>query len=219
MSGYGSPAPSQAPLSAARRAQLFGYAAGALGVLSFVWGFLDWYAVSSGGPGQSGYESAVAEACVGLSLAVGLLAAVRAFENKPINLDLVAISATALLVVFAVLVSVPDGVDSEVGLILQLITAIAQVGVLVVGWLIATGRMPASRPPAPPQTPWQPSPGQYPPAGQQQYQPPGPPAYQPPQGYQPPAGYPQQQPPPPPAQPGYQPPQPGYQPPPEQGRQ
>jgi hypothetical protein len=208
MAGYGSPATPRPPLTPERRAQLFGYIAAVLGLLSFVWGFLDWFKPSGGGSGSSGYESSVAEACVGLALTVGLLAGVRAFENRPVNLDLVAIAVASLLIVFALMVSIPDGVDSAVGLILQLITAIAQAGVLIVGWLMATGRI-ASRPAAPTPGQWQPHPG---------YQPPNtgyPTPQAPPQGYQPPPppqGY-QQQPPPQ----GYQqpPPQQGYQQPPQ----
>jgi hypothetical protein len=203
MAGYGGPGAPRPPASPEQRAQILGYAAAALGVLSFIWGFLDWEQASGGGSGVSGYESGYAQACVGLTLAVGLLAAVRAFEHRPAGLDLVAVSVTGLLVVFALMVNLPDAADSAVGLILQLITAIVQVGVLVLAWLMATGRMPAGRPSAPPPGQWQGPPQGYPPPPGG-FHPPGP-GYQPPQA-PPPQGY--QPPPPPPLPPqGYQPPQ------------
>jgi hypothetical protein len=163
-----------------RRVQVFAYSAGGLGALSFVWGFLDWVS------GVSGYGGGGAEAIVGFALAAGLLAGLDAFENKPVTHMPTVLAVVGLLMVFGEMVSLPSGADTQAGLILQLVTSLVQVAVLVVGWLIITGRMPAARPQVPPQGQWQPPQGQWQPPPQG-YQPP--PGYQqPPQGYQQPPG-------------------------------
>jgi hypothetical protein len=210
MSGYGPPPQPGPPgshrpaVTPERRNQLLGYAAGGLGVLSFIWGFLDWFSGNGNGVGGYSFSGAGASAAVALSLVAGLLAAARSLESKPPAVEPAAIAVAGLLVTFGILVGKSSlgpnaSVDAGVGLILQLITAILQTALLGYAWFAASGRLPASRPPQPP------APGQW---QQQGYQQP------PQQGYQqPPArGYQQ-----PPAQ-GYQQP-PGYQPPPQQGYQ
>jgi hypothetical protein len=173
-----------------------------------VWGFLDWY-TSNGGDSAGGYSllGGGAAASIALSLVAGGLAVVHVVDKRDVGLEPAVFAAAGLLVVFGVLVGkgsgTGDNVGAGVGLILQLITAIAQVGALVVGWMIASGRIAMSQPTPPAQGQWQQAPQGYqpPPAApqpHQQYAPPPPPG-----GYQPPSGY---QPPPPPA--GYPPPQP-----------
>jgi hypothetical protein len=242
MSNYATPAQPKAPMTEERRGQLLGYVAGVLGLLSFIWGFLDWY--SGGGDSVGGYTvvSGGAAASIGLSLAAGLLAAGLAFEKRPQSLTPAALAVASLLVVFGIMVDHDpgnSGVNVSAGLILQLISALLQAAALVFAWLSAIGRVPAPRPKPVAQQQWGPQSYQQTAAQQQGYQQPPAqqqPGYQPqppPGGYAPPAGYqpPQQQPgyqpqrqPPaqqPPAQqpPGYQPPQqqpPNYQPPTEQ---
>ena len=180
-----------------RRNQLLGYFAGALGLLSFIWGFLDWFSGNGTGVGGYSISGAGASASVALSLVAGLLAAARSLEHKTPVLEPAAIALAGLLVTFGILVGKSSlgssgSVDAGVGLILQLITAIVQTAVLGFAWLAASGRLPASHPPA--SGPWSPHSGyQQPPAqGFEQhpgYQPP----YQPPPAPPgpPPAGYPQ----------------------------
>lgn len=189
MSGYGPP-PAAPPQSSPRRANssqpephLLGYAAGVLGVLSFVWGFLDWYTVQ--GQGQAGYSfvGGGAGAAIGLSLTAGLLAAGIAVERRNLPVAPVAIALSAFLVTLGVLIrKAPSGTDvgTGVGLILELVTTIVQTLLLGYLYLHATGRLPAPRPrntaPAYPPGPggashygqFAPPPGQFPPA-----QPPG----------------------------------------------
>jgi hypothetical protein len=194
---------------------ILGYVAGALGVLDFIWGFLHFVSQSGqqlpdgssvGGGGQSAYESAAGEVLV-LTILAGLIAAGETFEKGKISLYSVAPSIGGVLMVIGSMTGVPDGVDTGIGLILALITSIAQAGVLVYAWLLASGKI--SAPQGRPAQGGQPAYGQ-PPQGYGQ----------PPQGYgQPPQGYaPPQAPSGPP--PGYgQPPQPNpgqYGPPPQQ---
>lgn len=207
MTSYGNPVAPRSPATPEQRAQLMSYVAAALGVLSFVWGFLHWFTSDTGDVGGYSVFGGGAAASIALSLVAGALAAVRAVEKRAVSLEPVVFAAAGLLVVFAVLIGKSngaDGVGTGVGLILQLITAIVQVGVLVVGWMTATGRIAVARPTPPAQAHWQQPQGYQPPAPQQPQQPyaPPPPGYQPPSGYQQPtqqAGY--QPPPPPPDQP------------------
>jgi hypothetical protein len=192
------PVPARPAASPEQRAILLGYAAGGLGVLSFVWGFLGWVTSGSGSDKTTygGYAlAAQGTAVVAVSLVAGGLAAAAAFEKRKASLVPVVIGAAALLLVLGQVigkgsVSVQGGGSEDVGLgiglILELITVILQVSALVVAWLLAIGRLPAARAQVPPQYPgYQPQPG-----------------YQ--QPYAPPAGYPQ----PAPDQPQYQYPQP-----------
>jgi Family of unknown function (DUF5336) len=211
MTAYGPPPTPKASASPAQRAALLSYIAGGLGVLSFVWGFLKW--VSEGeGDGKTqfaGYAlGSQGAAVIGFSLAAGLLAAGLAWDNKPPTLAPVAFSVTSLLLAIGILIgkgSIDTGgggdakVGIAIGLILELVTAAIQVGVLVFGWMTASGRIPANKAPAwPGQPQQQPYPGQ--PAA-----PPQPTPYGPPQTYGPP---------PPQPPPG---PQQGYGPPPQAG--
>ena len=182
MSSYGQPPHSpRSASSPEQRTALLHYVAAGLGVLSFIWGFLDWF--GEGGQSVGGYSvaGAGAAAVVGLALAAGGIAAVGSFEKKPPSLAPAAIALAGLLVVFGILVGKDNigdssSIDAEVGLILALITAILQVAVLVFAWLIATGRVahsPAQHQPGQ----WQQAPGplgappSYPPGGGESYQP------------------------------------------------
>lgn len=212
MSGYGpppgTPVAPRPPASPIQRAAILAYSAGALGILSFIWGFLDWFTQGRGDltSSASGYSinGAGSTAIVGISLIAGLLAAANAFEHKPVSLVPVVFGVSSLLLVFGVLIgkggydngggsSGPD-IGMGVGMVLTLITVLLQVGVLVIGWLLASGRIPAPQPkmqgypggygqlpypgqqnqqyspPLQPEYPGQPSqPGQYPPPPQTGY--------------------------------------------------
>lgn len=167
MTGYGAPQPQQ---RSGQQLPLFDLIGAGLGVLAFIWGFLEFYKPKGGGgvpnipdlqipqgnimkhvasatavaaSGPKGFEApGAAVAAVGLSLLAGLIAAgvLLDKEFKP-GLFPLAASAASLLVVFGALVSKPDGYDLGIGLILLLITAVAQVGVFVAGWLQATGKI------------------------------------------------------------------------------
>ncbi|MEP7021345.1 MAG: DUF5336 domain-containing protein [Pseudonocardiales bacterium] len=197
------------------------YIAGGLGVLSFIWGFLKWITEGSGDSKTSYGGYALASpgvAVIGLSLAAGLLAAAAAWEKSPASLTPVVLAVAALLLAFGILIgkgSISAGgrgggpnFGIGIGLILELITTLAQVGVLVFAWMTAAGRIPAKAAQAPqwPAQPQQPYPGQPGAPGQPgQYGPPqtyggpaqppagpppgyGPPPAGPPQGYGPPPG-------------------------------
>jgi predicted lipid-binding transport protein (Tim44 family) len=190
-----------------RRAQALGYAAGAAGVLSFIWGFLNWYNGSTAGYSVLGGG---AGATIGLSIVAGGLAAARAYENKAPSVEPFVLSLAAFLIALGIIIGKGStdafgggDVGTGVGLILQLITSIIQAAILGYAWMAATGRLPAPRPHHPTQQWQQPGSGYQPPTAQFQQQPaqqPAPPQYQqqPPPGYEgPPPGY---QPPPPPHQ-------------------
>lgn len=185
MTGYGPPSnptsgsPARPGGGGSGLTTMLGYVAGALGVLDFIWGFLDFYSASSGGDGASGYTVGAA-GIVALTVAAGLIAAGEAFENKATSLLVVAVSVAGLLVTFGSLIDTQDGVDAGIGLILALITAILQVAVLVYLWLIASGKISAPAPKQHAPQNFGPPPG-YGNAGQ-----PG--AYGAPQGYGPPQG-------------------------------
>jgi uncharacterized protein DUF5336 len=229
MTAYGPPPTPKASASPAQRAALLSYVAGGLGVLSFIWGFLKWLTEGEGdGKTQfAGYALfSQGVAVIGFSLAAGLLAAGLAWDKKPPTLAPVAFSVTALLLAVGILIgkgSIDSGggegspkVGIAIGLILELITVVIQVGLLVYGWLTASGRVSANRAPA---WPGQQPPQQYPgPQGPQAPPSAQPGAYGPPQTYGPP---PPQAPPGPPQGPpqGYGPPPQaggGYGPPPSQ---
>ena len=218
MTAYGPPPTPQSSASPAQRAAMLSYAAGGLGVLSFIWGFLKWITEGEGSDkgklGGYAVQSPVV-AVVGFSLAAGLLAAGLAWDNKPPTLAPVAFSVTSLLLTIGILIGKgsvePSGgakFGIGIGLILELITVILQAGVLIFGWMTASGRVPANRAPAwPAQPQQQPYPGQQAQPGRPMQPPPG---YGPPQTYGPP------QPPPQAPQQGYGPPpqgNPGYGPP------
>lgn len=152
MSGYGPPSniPPTTPMPAAPRqagrepAQMVGYLAGMLGLLSFVWGFLSWF--SQGGAGFAGYSIAGsgAGAVIGLSIVAGLLAAVDALDKRASGALPAALAVAAFLVALGLLIGKSpsgEGVGVGVGLILELITTLVQAVGLAYVWLVATGRM------------------------------------------------------------------------------
>jgi hypothetical protein len=198
--------------------QIIGYAAGALGILSFIWGFLTWF--TAGAEGVAGYSVAGsgASAAIGLSIAAGAIAAVDALEKRPAGPVPASLAVAAFLVSLGLLIGKsPSGenVGVGVGLILELITTILQAAALVYLWLIATGRMRAPQPRARSAAwpgsghesgpggaphgmggPGAPPPGQFPPQPPPGgYAPPAQQAYAPPQPYGQP-GQPPQAPPP-----------------------
>jgi hypothetical protein len=161
-----------------QRLAVLGYVAGGLGVLDFIWGFLDWTSVGNGlggSAGIAGFATAGTGAIVATLLA-GLLALAEGLEKKTPSMLPAAAAVAGLLVTFGIMVSTPDGYDVAVGLILALITAIAQTGVLIFACLTASGRLA--------QRPGQHSPGTPPGSGP-------PPGYGPPPGGYggPPPGY------------------------------
>ena len=126
------------------RLAILGYAGAGLGLLAFIWGFLDWAQTTGVANGVSGFFLGGTGATAASVLA-GLLALAEVVEKKPASLLPAAAAVTGLLITFGFMVSVPDGNDVGVGAILTLITAIAQTGVLVFAWLTASGRL-AQRP-------------------------------------------------------------------------
>lgn len=123
-------------------------AAGVLGVLMFVWGFLRWLNVGDGSKSQHKYSGYAFEmpttAVIGFSLAAGLMAALGAMERRPgrgvPGAVPTALAATSLLLAIAIFlgkgaISPTFGgkVGVEIGLILALITALLQTIVLGMG--------------------------------------------------------------------------------------
>src|SRR5436190_23930165 len=104
MSNYGTPAQSRPAASPERRAQLLGYAAGVIGILSFIWGFLDWFSDQDQGVAGYSVAGAGAAATIGLSLTAGLIAAAYAFENRAPAVEPVALAVAALLIVVGILI-------------------------------------------------------------------------------------------------------------------
>jgi hypothetical protein len=140
MTGYGAPQPQQ---RSGQQLPLFDLIGAGLGVLSFVWGFLDWYGQQGGGASAKGYAvSSPGAAAIGLSLLASAVAAQVLLdrEAKPTFVPIGA-SVASLLVTFGLLVGKGDGVDTKVGVILMLITALAQVALFVVGWLQSQGKI------------------------------------------------------------------------------
>jgi hypothetical protein len=231
MTAHDSPAGVPAGLAGpAQRAAMLHFVAGALGVLSFVWGFLTWFTEGSGGGSFhfAGYAfSSAGVAPIGLSILAGAIAVANTVDGKVASFVPSATAIAALLTVIGVAggkANVGPGnaqIGMGVGLILELITCVVQVAVLLIAWLAANGRLGVPRPPAHPGyptggaagpgypvagygAPAAPYPSAYPsPANPPQSQPPQsqPPQGQPPQG-QPPSGYG----PPSYTQPGYHPP-------------
>jgi hypothetical protein len=144
MTGYGAPQPQQ---RSGQQLPLFDLIGAGLGILAFIWGFLDWYKVGGGGLGNSsgvkGYNlTSPGAAAIGLSLLAGFVAAaVLLDKDAKGSLVPLAASASSLLVTFGLLVGKGDGVDTQIGLILMLITALAQVGLFTTSWLQAQGKI------------------------------------------------------------------------------
>ncbi|MDT4936488.1 MAG: hypothetical protein QOG80_159 [Pseudonocardiales bacterium] len=151
MSSYGSsPVPTSARAQLPRE-RLMSYAAAGLGLLMFVWGFLNWLKLDDGEQKQSyaGYAfGSPAMAVIGFSVAAGVLALVGAMDRRPdrgVPSGVpVALATTSLLLVIGLLVgkgmiapksSFGADVKVDVGLILAVITAIVQAAVLGLEWL------------------------------------------------------------------------------------
>ena len=199
MTGYGAPQPQQ---RSGQQLPLFDLIGAGLGILSFVWGFLAWFNVDhgNGDSAAKGYQGGGA-AAIGLSVLASAIAAAPLLDKNVKNsLVPLASSVASLLITLGVMIGgkLPKGLADykiQIGLILMLITALAQVVLFVLGWLQANGKIMTGAPSGGGQ--WGGSGGYQ---QQQGYQ-------QPQQGYQQPAAQPQQQ----PAQPQYgQPQQPQY---------
>ncbi|MGI8867258.1 MAG: DUF5336 domain-containing protein [Mycobacteriales bacterium] len=229
MSGYSPPdaqgqqgayqAPQQAPGRSAPSAggsalPLFEIIGAALGVLTWIWGFLNWF---DGIKGFSGFGAGVIALALAASVvgAAGLL--VRSEHKAAATLQAymaAGLAAGAVLISFGMMVGHGDQVPgTKIGLILALITTILQAGAFTAAFLEKKGVIPslAGMGGAKPQQqyPGYPQQGHQQPGGYQAPQQQG--GYQAPQpGGQQPGGY---QAPQPPAsgQQGYQ----GYQPPPQ----
>lgn len=149
MTGYGAPGPTPA---AKQALPLFDLIGAGLGVLSFIWGFLNFY--SSGGQDAKGYNAgSSATAAIGLSILAGAIAGAVILSEKAEPLRppyALATAVSALLMSFGVLVAKGDGISAKYGLILLLITTAAQVAVFAYSWLQATGKI-ASKPAVPQQ--------------------------------------------------------------------
>jgi uncharacterized protein DUF5336 len=139
--------PSSGHSSTVERERMLSMAAGALGVLMFIWGFLKWLKIGKGDDAQkyAGFAFAMpTTAVIALSLAAGLIALLGATERRagrgvPSAIP-TGLAATSLLVAVGILISkgsispdVGDKVGVEIGLILGLITALVQTAVLGMG--------------------------------------------------------------------------------------
>lgn len=140
---------SRPPMSADQRLAYASWAGAGLGVLMFIWGFLDWYGQGSDGIGGYSPAGGGAATVVGLSLAAGIVAAVHALEKKFDSPLPAALAVASALVVVGVLIGKSSigangSVDADIGLILALITAIVQAAVLAYVWLTSSGRLAGS---------------------------------------------------------------------------
>jgi hypothetical protein len=129
------------------RERILSLAAGVLGILMFVWGFLKWLKIGDGDNARkyAGYAFQMpTTAIIGLSLAAGLIALLGATERRPgrgvPSAIPTALAAASLLLAVGVLAGkgsispdVGDKVGVEIGLILGLITAALQTVVLGAG--------------------------------------------------------------------------------------
>src|SRR6266496_4965883 len=141
MTGYGAPQPHQ---RSGQQLPLFDLIGAGLGILSFVWGFLPWYKGSLSGSGDTkGYAVlSPGAAAIGLSILASAVAA-NVLLDKAAKSTLVPASAAvaSLLVTFGLLVGKGDGIDTKIGVILMLITALAQTVLFIVGWLQSEGKI------------------------------------------------------------------------------
>lgn len=110
---------------------IMAYVAGGAGLLGFIWGFLDFLKSKGGGSGSGipGYYG-IGAAAIGLVLLAGLVATLNLLAKKPIGTLPFAASVAGLLITFGQMVKHGDGLDTGIGLILMLITALVQVGAL-----------------------------------------------------------------------------------------
>ncbi len=140
MTGYGAPQPQQ---RSGQQLPLFDLIGAGLGILAFVWGFLGWYN-EKGAPDSAAIKGFFVggAAAIALSLlASGVVAASLLDKTAKGSTIPLAASVGSLLITFGSLVGKPDGEDSKIGLILMLITALAQVGLFATGWLQAQGKI------------------------------------------------------------------------------
>jgi uncharacterized protein DUF5336 len=145
MTGYGAPQPQQ---RSGQQLPLFDLIGAGLGILSFVWGFLEWFNVDHGNGDSAikGYQGGGA-AAIGLSLLAAAIAAAPLLDKTAKNsLIPMGASAAALLVTLGVMIGgkLPKGAGDykiQIGLILMLITVLAQVVLFVLGWLQANGKI------------------------------------------------------------------------------
>jgi hypothetical protein len=130
-----------------KRERTLSLAAGALGILMFIWGFLRWLNVGDG-DNQHKYSGYAFEsptvAVIGFSLAAGLMAALGATERRrgrgvPSAVP-TALAATSLLLAIAIFLgkgaispTLGAKVGVEIGLILALLTALVQTVLLGMG--------------------------------------------------------------------------------------
>ncbi len=168
MTGYGPPSayssapPPRPAANTGSTAPVFDLIGIVLGVLSIVWGFLDWYG-SSGSFTYKGFATTGAGA-IGLSVLAAAAAAFALLDREARGTIVpAAASVAAVLVTAGLLVGKPSGEDAKVGLILELVTALFQAVMFVLGWLQAKGKImqhPVNAPyPAPP---WAAAPYNYP---------------------------------------------------------
>jgi hypothetical protein len=134
------PGPPRPPMTAAQRMVILYYIGAGLGLLNFIWGFIDWVGADNGIGGSAGYIT-TGTAAIAFGLFAGLLALAEVLEKRSPTLLPSAAAITSLLMVFGIMVTLPDGASVEAGLILALIGAIAQAGVLVFAWLTSSGRL------------------------------------------------------------------------------
>jgi hypothetical protein len=123
--------------------------AAALAVLMFIWGFLKWLSIGAGNSNQEQKYAGFAfgmptSAVIGFSVAAGLMALLGAMDRRsgrgvPSAVP-TALAATGLLLAVGILLGkgsispdAGDTVGAEIGLILALITALIQTGVLAMG--------------------------------------------------------------------------------------
>jgi len=124
MTGYGAPQPQQ---RSGQQLPLFDLIGAGLGVLAFVWGFLEWYN-QKGGNGDTAFKGFTSggAAAIALSLLAAGVVGVGLLEKKAISSTIpLAASAGALLLSLGSLVTKPPGMDAKIGPILMLITAAA----------------------------------------------------------------------------------------------
>jgi hypothetical protein len=150
MTGYVNPGPS--PSAAKKDLPLFDLIGAGLGVLSFIWGFLNFY--SSGGGDAKGYEAfANGTGPIGLSILASALAGAVVLSEKtdPVRPPYaLGAAVAALLTTFGALVG-KGTVSASIGIYLLLATTIAQVALFGYSWLLATGKISAPKPNAPQQ--------------------------------------------------------------------
>jgi hypothetical protein len=131
-----------------KRERALSMAAGVLGLLMFIWGFLRWFNLGDQAQGQHRYSGYAFEtpstAVIGFSLAAGLMAALGAMERRrgrgvPSAVP-TALAATGLLLAIAVALGKgeisPSGgakVGLEIGIYLAIATAAVQTIVLAMG--------------------------------------------------------------------------------------